>query len=139
MGWPRFVPGLSSFVMRSVLALVSIGTALIVAWLTYVILLVVPERSPSAAPAWIVIDALALVMVVFSVVWLGRPSRAAFVAIRVAAIGAASIGGWLVATWILSPPDAHSEGYELLIGAWLLAHAIVVALATAAPRRSLAT
>jgi hypothetical protein len=111
---------------RFTLGAMAVGTALIAAWLTVVILLVVPERSPAALPVWIAIDILASAMVVLSAVWLGHPSRVVLVALRIAALAAVTTG-----IWLLFPPGGGSEGYEVLIGGWLVAHAVVVALVTA--------
>ena len=116
--------------MRLALALASAGTALIAAWLAFVLVAVLPSRSPASIPAWLAIDLLAVALVAIAAAWLASPGRRLAVALRIAGIAGAVVGGWLAATWLLTPPGQEGEGYVLLIGGWLLVHGV---LAVAAP------
>src|SRR5262249_46660982 len=59
--------------MRPTLAIASAGTGLIAAWLTVVLITVVPARNPRSIPAWLAVDAAAVALVVGSVAWLFKP------------------------------------------------------------------
>ena len=125
--------------MRLVLAAASIGTALVVAWLTVVIAVVLPARSPASVPTWIAIDALAIALVAASGAWLARPSRSVAWATRILAVAVAVVGGWLVGAWLQTPSGQPGEGYLLLVGGWLLIHGSVAVLAagrSVAPSRT---
>jgi hypothetical protein len=121
--------------LRLALGLVSIGTALVAAWLTFVLVAVVPARSPASLPAWLAVDILAIALLAAGLAWLARPgAAAAAAATRLLGIAAALVGAWLAASWIGTPAGADSDGYVLLIGGWLLVHGVVAVLAPGLPR-----
>ena len=120
--------------LRALLGVVSFGTALIAAWLAVVLVAVLPDRSPASIPIWIAVWALALTVVVVGVAWLARPRAALAWALRVLGIATAGVGGWLAATWLLTPPGQEGEGYVLFIGGWLLAHGLIAVVAPGIPR-----
>lgn len=122
--------------LRLVLTIVSIGTALIATWLTYVLVAVVPTRSPASMPAWIAIDILAIGLLAAGVAWLVRPGSLLARVTRILGIAASLVGVWLAASWIGAPGGADVDGYVLLIGGWLILHGVVVLLATRGDRRS---
>ncbi len=119
--------------LRRALGLVSVGTALIAAWLTFVLVVVVPARGPASLPAWFAIDVLAIALLAASLAWLVRGSAALATATRVLGIVAALVGAWLAASWLGTPAGADSDGYVLLIGAWLLAHGLIAVAAPGLP------
>ena len=121
---------------RALLLVACVGTALIAAWLAFVIVAVLPDRSPTSIPTWTAICALAGTAVIVGVAWLVRPGRALVAALRVVAVATAVVGGWLAAAWLLTPPDQEGEGYLLLIGGWLVLHGIAGVLAPAIDARS---
>ena len=114
---------------RALLLVACVGTSLIAAWLALVIVAVLPERSPSSIPTWTAICALAVCAVVVAVAWLVRPGRALGAALRLVAVATAVVGGWLAAAWLLTPAGQAGEGYQLLIGGWLVLHGIAGVLA----------
>ena len=116
--------------LRLVLAVVSIGTALLATWLTYVLIAVVPTRSPASMPAWVAIDILAIGLLAAGVAWLVRPGSLLARATRAIGIAASFVGVWLASTYIGAPGGADIDGYVLLIGGWLIVHGVLVVLAT---------
>jgi hypothetical protein len=122
--------------LRLALGVASIGTALVAAWLTYVIVAVVPARSPASLPAWVAVDLIAVALVVVGVAWLVRPGPVLTAAVRLLGLAAALVGAWLAASWIGTPAGADSDGYVLLIGGWLLVHGLLALAAPGVPRVS---
>jgi uncharacterized membrane protein HdeD (DUF308 family) len=122
--------------LRPALGVVSLGTALVAAWLTFVLVAVVPGRSPASLPAWLAVDILAIALLAAGLAWLARPGAATAAATRVLGIAAAVVGALLAASWIGTPAGADSDGYVLLIGGWLLVHGLVAVAAPGLPRDS---
>ena len=120
--------------VRLGLGIVSIGTALIAAWLTFVLVAVVPTRSPASLPAWLAVDVLAIALLAVGTAWLARPGAVLSVATRLLGLVAALAGAWLAASWIGTPAGTDSDGYVLLIGGWLLVHGLVAVAAPGLPR-----
>jgi hypothetical protein len=120
--------------LRLALGLASIGTALVAAWLTFVLVAVVPARSPASLPAWLAVDVLAISLLAAGLAWLARPGAILAAATRLLGIAAALVGAWLAASWMGTPEGADSDGYVLLVGGWLLVHGIVAAVAPGLPR-----
>src|SRR4051794_19232448 len=85
---------------RLALVLVSAVTALIAAWLTLVLVTVVPVRSPASLPAWLSVDAIVIALLVASAAWIARPGGGIRLALRVAGIAAAILGAWLASAWL---------------------------------------
>jgi hypothetical protein len=119
--------------LRLALGVVSAVTALIVAWLAFVLVTVLPSRSPASIPAWLAIELLAVAALALGAAWLERPSASLAAATRIGGIAMFLVGARLVATWLLTPPGTDAEGYELLIGGWFVVHGIVAVVAPGVP------
>lgn len=109
---------------RRMATITTIGTALIAAWLAFVLIAVVPARDPDRIGVWAAIAAVTIATVAASGLYLasgttaGRRRGAA----AVAAVAALVVGGWLIA--IMVTASGAVEEYVVVIGGWLVIHAL---------------
>jgi hypothetical protein len=115
------------------LAIASIATALVAAWLVMVSVLVLPSRDPAHVAMWrMIAGAFALYSGVCGARAIGVRHPALRAAVRVLSLAAGAFGVYAIRA------GGHGEGYLLLMGAILCVHAgIAIAhdLRTAVPRQ----
>jgi hypothetical protein len=110
--------------LRALLACCAASTALISAWLLWVMTAVMPLRDPSHIPLWraITFGFVVFTALTLAVVWRG-PRRPLLRMLSVLSLGALAFGAFAVRAMYLSvTTGSHFEGYQLLMGLALAAH-----------------
>jgi hypothetical protein len=122
---PRFSHQFDRFALplRAVLALSSLATAGMAAWLLYVIAIVLPARDPAHVPLWLGIAIAYLAWAALSWAFLVAGPR--HPVLRIAGPAGAVIAmAWGLALVAGAAQAAHFEGYLLLMGVVLVVHGL---------------
>lgn len=117
-----------SMPLKAMLALASLATLLVAAWLVSVIAFVLPRHDPDRIPLWTGVVVGYLIYSGLSIAYLVlgarvRALRAVVVALSLVAI---ALGIWAVAQMVrASASGGHFEGYLMLMGLILAGHGLI--------------
>jgi len=121
-----------SLPLRVMLALASLMTLAVAAWLASVIAFVLPRHDPARIPMW---TGVAVGFVIYgglciAYLILGARARALRAIVLLLSLAAFGLGGYAVARMVWAP-DGHFEGYLLLMGLILGGHGLIAFANTA--------
>jgi hypothetical protein len=121
-----------SLPLKVMLAIASLMTLAVAAWLVSVIALVLPRHDPARIPLWTGVAFGFLVYSSLSIAYLvlGARARALRAIVLVLSLAAIALGAYAVIRMVQAP-DRHFEGYLLLMGLILAGHGLIAFCNTA--------
>jgi len=109
-------------IVRGALQLMSIGSAAMAVWLTWVVLVILPSRDPGHVQLWTIVAMASAALAVVSILATRGDGPIVRAVLALLSIMALAFGLLVVGSYLTTVASGDSEGYLVLIGFILTIH-----------------